>query len=328
MYNIHAMKEYTYTSSAAAKVILCGEHAVVYGYPAIAVPVSGVRVHATLICTSSPILRVRLPDLGEEWDWPPGPSGHPLALLIGETLTHLGLPHLGGRLTLRSDIPVGGGMGSSAAVAVAVVRVLAQAAGHPLPPEDVSALAYKAEVLWHGTPSGIDNTVIAHERPVWFIKGQPPHPFTPARGFTLVIGDSGISASTRDVVLAVRRQWEQDQERYNRIFQEIGRVVHAVRAALEAGDIEQVGPLLDENQRLLEEMGVSHPVLESLINAARRAGAWGAKLAGAGWGGNVIALVPPERATSVEDALRAAGATRTFITRVQGASDHESREYP
>ncbi len=211
-------------------------------------------------------------------------------------------------------------MGSSAAVATAVVRVVARALGHTLSPEETSSLVYRAEEIWHGTPSGIDNTVIAYERPVWFVRGQPPEPFYPARPFTLVIADSGVSAATREVVLDVRRRWEQDRPRYEALFRAIGDLVRQVRRALEAGEIEAVGPLLDENQRLLAEMGVSSPLLEALVAAARAAGALGAKLAGAGRGGNVIALVHEADAARVAEALRRAGATRTFVTVVRPES--------
>ncbi len=311
------MNERVYRASASAKVILCGEHAVVYGSPAIAVPVSDLRATASFYPNQVDSLRVELPDVGEAWIWPPEPDNHPLALVIRETLAHLGEDDLRGRLVVRSDIPIGGGMGSSAAVATAVVRAVARALGHTLSPEETSSLVYRAEEIWHGTPSGIDNTVIAYERPVWFVRGQPPEPFYPARSFTLVIADSGVSAATREVVLDVRRRWEQDRPRYEALFRAIGDLVRQVRRALEAGEIEVVGPLLDENQRHLAEMGVSSPLLEALVAAARAAGALGAKLAGAGRGGNVIALVREADAARVAEALRRAGATRTFVTIVR-----------
>ena len=309
-----------YHAYAVAKVILCGEHAVVYGHPAIAVPLNDVRVEATFHATGDSHLHVRLPDVDEYWEWPPGPQGHPLARVIRETLAHLGTSLPGGELTVRSAIPVGGGLGSSAAVAVAVIRVLARVVGQNLSPAEVSALAYKGEEIWHGTPSGIDNTVIAYERPVWFVRGHPPEPFVPARPFTLVVADSGVSAPTREVVAAVRRAWEKDRERYDALFEAIGTVVRRVRTALEKGEVPAVGPLLNENHRLLQEMGVSSPVLDRLVRVARESGALGAKLAGAGWGGNIIALVETEDATEVAASLRQAGAVRTFVTTVQGAS--------
>ncbi len=207
-------------------------------------------------------------------------------------------------------------MGSSAAIATAIVRALARGLGRDLPPEEVSAIVFEAERIWHGTPSGVDNTVIAYERPVWFVRGEPPQPFTIARPFTLVIADSGISAPTREVVGDVRRRWEADPARYNAIFDAIAALVHEIRAVLEQGNLERLGPLLNENQRWLEEMGVSSPVLERLIAAARAAGAPGAKLAGAGRGGNIIALTPPDRAEAVARALREAGARATYITTI------------
>ncbi len=314
------MNERVYQASAPAKVILCGEHAVVYGYPAIAVPVSDLRATAYFHPDAGDTIRVELPDVGEVWSWPPGPQGHPLALLIRVTLEHLNATRLGGRLVVRSQIPVGGGMGSSAAVATAVVRVMAHTLGRSLSPEEISRLVYKAEEVWHGTPSGIDNTVIAYECPVWFVRGKPPHPFYPARPFTLVIADSGVSAPTREVVLDVRRKWEADRARYEAIFRQIGHIVENVRTALEAGDLASVGELLNANQQRLAEMGVSSPLLEKLVAAARAAGALGAKLAGAGRGGNVIALVREEDAPRVAKAMQEAGAKQTLTTVVRPPS--------
>ncbi len=310
------MTRKTYRASASAKVILCGEHAVVYGRPAIAVPVSDVRAVATYIPSSAGPLHMHLPDVGEHWHWPPGPDNHPLSTLLHTIHAHMQHPALHGELTVRSDIPIGGGMGSSAAIATAIVRALARGLGRDLPPEEVSAIVFEAERIWHGTPSGVDNTVIAYERPVWFVRGEPPQPFTIARPFTLVIADSGISAPTREVVGDVRRRWEADPARYNAIFDAIAALVHEIRAVLEQGNLERLGPLLNENQRWLEEMGVSSPVLERLIAAARAAGAPGAKLAGAGRGGNIIALTPPDRAEAVARALREAGARATYITTI------------
>lgn len=306
-------------ASAAAKVILCGEHAVVYGRPAIAVPVSDLRAEAILHLEPESTLRVHLPDVNESWAWPPGPPRHPLALVIRLTLEAVGAAGAAGELTVRSHIPVAGGLGSSAAVATAVARVLAAALEYPLPSDQVSRIVYQAETIWHGTPSGIDNTVVAYEQPVWFVRGQPPEPFLPAHPFRLVIADSGIGVPTREVVGQVRRAWERDPARHEALFDAIAAVVHRVRAALEAGDVETVGALLDENQRLLAELGVSSPWLDRLVTAAREAGALGAKLAGAGRGGNVIALVTERDAARVAGALRAAGAQRTFTTRVQGS---------
>ena len=177
-----------------------------------------------------------------------------------------------------------------------------------------SALSYEVEKIHHGTPSGIDNTVIAYEQPVYFVKGTPPQVFTIGATFHLLIADSGIPSSTREAVAGVRRRWEAAPETYNELFDRIAALVDAARTAVAGGDVRALGPLLDENHSLLCEMGVSLPELDRLVDAARAAGALGAKLTGGGAGGNIIALVPPERAGAVLAALEAASAARVWQT--------------
>ncbi len=304
------------TASAPAKVILCGEHAVVYGRPAIAVPVHGIRAQATFTAGSEPGVRVHLPDIDQTWVWPPGPPDHPLVAILEHFAQQGGRP-LQGTLQVRSTIPIAAGLGSSAAVAVAVVRVLARALNLSLTPAQVSAIAYKAETITHGTPSGVDNTVIAYEQPVWFVRGGPPEPFSIDRPFTLIIAHSGIQASTREVVAGVRARWQEDRSRYEAIFDAIADLVHRVRDALERGAIEAAGRLMTENHRQLQALGVSIPRLDAMVQAALAAGAWGAKLAGAGCGGNIVILTPKERVQPITVAVRRAGARDIWVTTVE-----------
>jgi mevalonate kinase len=135
--------------------------------------------------------------------------------------------------------------------------------------------------------------------------------------FTIVIGDTGMRSSTAEVVGELRRQWLNDPTRYEAIFDEAGQIVLAARGLIESGRPAELGPLMDHNQRLLQEMGVSSVELERLASAARAAGALGAKLSGGGRGGNMIALVEDDAAAPVASALETAGATRTLITTVQ-----------
>ncbi len=314
----------TTTATASGKVILCGEHAVVYGHPAIAVPVQQVRATATV--TAGPpgagcVLHAL--DLGREIRLAEAPEDDPLALTLRLALAELGLagPDPSSEpdwtVTLRSQIPIASGLGSGAAVSTALVRALFRHAGRVPEPATVSRLVFRTEELHHGTPSGIDNTVIAYEQPVWFVRGQPPETFTPARPFTLAIADSGIPSPTRETVGDVRRGWQADPARYEALFRAIGEVVVAARRALGTGDVAELGRLFRRNQALLRELGVSSAPLEQLVDAAERAGALGAKLSGGGRGGNVIALVTPEHEEAVRQALLQAGARRVIVTRYQ-----------
>jgi mevalonate kinase len=304
------------TSTASGKIILFGEHAVVYGRPAIAVPVAQVRATATV--TDAPEgsgCTLVAQDIGEEIRLADALADHPLALVLRLALDEAGIAdEPDWRVVLTSDIPIASGLGSGAAISAALVRAALIHAGQPAPAETVSRLVYRSEELFHGTPSGIDNTVVAYERPVWFVKGQPTESFAVGHPFTLAIADSGIPSPTKESVGDVRRAWEADPAGYEAIFSRIADVVHGARRAIRDGNLPAIGALMNVNQQRLDALGVSLPVLEKLIEAARAAGALGAKLSGGGRGGNVIALVDDENAAGVQAALINAGAKRVIFT--------------
>jgi mevalonate kinase len=305
---------------APGKIILFGEHAVVYGRPAIAVPVSQVRARASV--TANPLgrpgqVRIVAGDIGLESDLGDLPSDHPLALAIAGVTRMLKIEQLPAlRLQITSTIPIAAGLGSGAAVSVAITRGLSAFLGHPLADEEVSHIAYQVDQKYHGTPSGIDNTVIAYEQPIFFIRGQPFIHLCTAQPFTVVIGNTGISSSTAEVVGDVRRRWQAGPQPYERVFDEIGAIARQARQIMEEGAVEQLGPLMTRNHALLQQLDVSSPELDRLVAAAQAAGAGGAKLCGGGRGGNMIALAKPETAQTIAGALRNAGAVNTIITKV------------
>lgn len=304
-------------SSAPGKVILFGEHAVVYERPAIAVPVTQVRAIVTV--ESAPPgsgLTLVASDLGKSIALATAPQDEPLAAAARSTLAHLSAPEPDAVLTISSTIPIASGLGSGAAVSTALVRALASFLGHTLEPAEVSALVFEVEKIHHGTPSGIDNTVVAYEQPVYFVLGRPVERLTVGAPFTLLIGDTGKPSSTKKVVRSVRRVWRRELARYDALFDQVGDITDQARRAIETGDIDALGPLMDENHALLIELGVSSSQLNELVETARFAGALGAKLSGAGRGGNMIALVEDDFAEDVTEALREAGAKRVICTRV------------
>jgi mevalonate kinase len=311
-------------TSAPAKIILCGEHAVVYGSPAIALPLGNLRASATAEpAPRGAGLLIAAPDLGETWAVAARPE-HPLIELALATLGQLGIGEPDLTITLRSAIPIAGGMGSGAAIASAMVRALAAYAGSQLAPQAVSDLVYASEGRYHGTPSGIDNSVIAYERPIWFQRRPPGPPLIAplpiGAPLHLVVGDTGVRSATHLPVAAVRARWQADPAAYEAIFDAIGALATQARAALAAGRVAALGPILDANQAMLEQIGVSSPELGRLIAAARDAGAMGAKLAGAGWGGVMIALVEPAAREAIAAALIAAGAARVHAATVAPTS--------
>jgi mevalonate kinase len=309
-----------FTASAPGKVILFGEHAVVYGQPAIAVPVKQVRASATVTpnITGSPgEVRIMAPDIGFDSFWQHLPPDDPIGAAIEGVKSVLEVERLPAcTLKVTASIPIASGLGSGAAVSVAIIRALAGFLGNPLPDETVSALTYEVEKLHHGNPSGIDNSVVTHAQPVYFTRGEPIEIFSVTRPFTIVIGDTGIPAPTAESVGDVRTAWQGDPQTYEHLFAAIGSLVKSARQAIEKGHPEWLGPLMDENHELLSEIGVSSPELDRLVWAAKDAGALGAKLSGGGRGGNMIALVENAQSKTVAQALKDAGAVLVITTEV------------
>lgn len=313
------------SATAPGKVILFGEHAVVYGQPAIAVPVKQVRARAIVSARPdrpSGWVHLQAPDIGLKTLLKELPAADPLSLAINSVFEAINIsrvPALAIRVT--STIPIAAGLGSGAAVTVAIIRALSEFLGRPLPDEKVSNLAYEVEKLHHGTPSGIDNTVITFEKPVYFVrsidgKADRIMKFNVAHPFTILIGDSGIPSPTAATVGEVRSAWQENKIFYENLFESIGAIAKRARDMIESGDIAALGQLMDENQDLLVKLGVSSTELDHLIRTARNAGAYGAKLSGGGRGGNMIALVAKENAPRIAEILESAGATHTIVTEV------------
>ena len=310
------------SSSAPGKVILCGEHAVVYGQPAIALPVQQVRTKTTILARPiAPAGEVRviapgiqLDTLLENLD-----PGHPLravTYLVAAELKTKSIPAC--EIRINTSIPMAAGLGSSAAVSVSLARALAQFLGHPLDNEIVNQIAFEVEKIHHGTPSGIDNTVITYEEPVYFRKGEPPQRMEILEGFTLVIANSGTPSSTVQTVSRVRADWQQEQQKYESLFARIGKIVDQVREIIQTGNLTRNASLLTENHQLLREMGVSTQELDLLVYAALDAGAAGAKLSGGGGGGTIIAISESERIEAVVAACKNAGTQQVIVTQIPG----------
>ncbi len=315
---------------APGKVILFGEHAVVYGQPAIAVPVTQVKARATIETgLEGQGITIFAEDLEQSYSLAQAPPDDALRAIVASTLEHIGVGTKHDLIiTVSSTIPIARGLGSGAAVSTAIVRALgkhfdrkrsgAQCKhfGNRMSPQAISNLVFETEKIHHGTPSGIDNTVIAFERPVYFVRDQKTEIFSVKSPFLLAIADTGIASPTKIAVSHVRRGWEREREKYEEIFDEIGTIAKMGRQAIERGESETVGRLMNENHRLLQLIGVSSPELEGLVKAARQGGALGAKLSGAGRGGNIIALVTQETRSRVDMMLRLAGAKDVIVSEV------------
>lgn len=309
------------SASAPGKIILFGEHAVVYSQPAIAVPVLQVRAKAILTANPrgrSGSVHIQAPGIGLEAELEALPDQHPLAAAIQATLRALDLKRIPAcNIRITSTIPVAAGLGSGAAVSVALIRGLSNFLGQPLQDQAVSEIAYEVEKIHHGTPSGIDNTVITTALPVFFVREMPIEFLDVPLPFTIVIGDTGVRSPTALTVADVKLAREANPADYDRTFHEIGEITRSARKAIENGKPDELGGLMGANHACLQRLGVSSPQLDSLVIAAHNAGAFGAKLSGGGRGGNMIALPQPGSADKIAEALTKAGATRTIITEVK-----------
>ncbi len=281
------------------KVILLGEHAVVHGCPAIAVGIErGVRA------TAGPAEadRLRLAPWG--LDLRPDPEGtEPLTRAFHAALaTYPSRPPLD--VEADVELPAGAGLGCSAAIGVAVLDAIDEALDIDRPREELAEQALAWERVFHGNPSGIDNTMSAVGGVALYRRGEPLRPLVSNKPLHLVIGYSGESSSTKEMVASVSRQLERDRARVQKSFDAIEVLVNNAKLAIEAGDHVALGQLLDLNHSILASLMLGTTRLERMCQTAREAGALGAKITGAGGGGCMFALAAKrEGAQKVQEAL-------------------------
>jgi mevalonate kinase len=302
--------------SACGKVILLGEHAVVYGHPALAGALTdGVTVE-TLAGTGC----LRVPAWGLELDGAdPTRSGLPLGRAYVALRGKLGLGLSSPvDLVVRFGVPTGAGLGSSAAWAVAVARALAHAHGLALPPSVILEAAMASETVVHGKPSGLDHTVAAQGGFGLYTREKGFVPVAAAQPVPLVIGHTGRERDTKGRVARVAELVDERGEEVRARFSAIAELVRLGRVAVERGALGELGAAMVENQRHLAALEVSCPEIERMCALAGDAGAVGAKLTGGGGGGCVIALAPGGEA-AVQAAWARAG-FQSFTTTVGGAA--------
>lgn len=311
------------SATACGKLILLGEHAVVYDSPAIAIPLTSLRVRALVepaigqpqgtirIKADSLSLNHNLSDLGKE---------HFLVSALGLLFSSLNLQqHPTCRVTITSELPIAAGLGSSAAYVIAILRAMSAFLGHPLKPEDLNALAYQSEQLVHGRPSGIDNTVVTYERPIFYKRGSQLEFLDPECEMRFVIADSGVRKSTRDSTAQLANDLATDPTTFQPHLDAVCELVQQGKLAFQTGDLYSLGQAINTNHEHLVAMRLSCPELDRLVLAARQAGALGAKLTGGGMGGHMLALVRPDTEAQVMRALEDAGSTRVLSSRLPQA---------
>ncbi|MEO7350063.1 MAG: hydroxymethylglutaryl-CoA reductase, degradative [Terrimesophilobacter sp.] len=299
------------------KIILLGEHSVVYGRHAIAAPLSlTIRAEVTGFTPTSE-LQI------SGWDSDPAahnPAGAQLAERVAALIAErLGVADTPVHVDVVPELPRASGLGASAALAVAVIRAIIHRFGLNVSEEEVSQLAFECEQLVHGTPSGIDNTVATFGKMILFRKtdsGNEIQDIHSPVAIPVVVGLTGVRSLTADTVSRVHAGWQKNPQHYEAIFSEIDDLVMSGMGALSRGDLPALGEVMNLNHGLLNALQVSSPELESLVDLARRSGALGAKLTGGGGGGAMIAIAEPDRIHSVASTLDVAG-YQTYLTEIR-----------
>lgn len=301
-----------------AKVILFGEHFVVDGNSAISMAID-LPTTVIIELLNGRNIEVQSHDLGVNGTFSPSgellqcsgenaeTSLRPIFEVANFALRKFGRDECGLKIMVASKVPIGMGLGSSAATAVATVSAIATIFDRTLTKDEIFDAAYSLERIVHGHPSGVDQATVTHGGLIVYKIGSAISNLQVTAPPSLIIGNTLKRRSTGDLVGRVRRLRDEDPGRYNRLASEAQRLAnHAVDAIRECKD-GALGALMNANQSLLELVGVSSPELENLINAARNAGALGAKLTGGGGGGCMIAVVRESDSIEVSRHIEEAG---------------------
>lgn len=293
------------------KLILVGEHSVVYGKPAIALPfpileavavVEKASEQMTISCDyySGPLSEVPKKMKGIE-------------ACITETLTFLNKQHDRLFIRIHSSIPFGRGLGSSAAIAIAIVKSLFEFYKHTLQPNELMSLVHIAETYAHGNPSGIDMVAASSEFPIWFQKGNKIETLRIKGPLCLVVADTGRFADTHKAVERVKQVMKSNPVPTLESLNQLGMITIDAKTALSQGDMKYLGGLLNQAHDELVSIGVSDDSINRMVEVARYSGALGAKLTGGGLGGCMIALAPTyTKAKVIADKLLKAGASNSW----------------
>ena len=305
------------SASAPGKVILFGEHFVVYDEPAVVMAVN-LRANVSVGEAQEPGVQVESQDLSmsgifsDDFFYPKtgGMEARtvlePIYLAVKAVSDKYGLKG-GLSVRVKSEIPIAAGMGSSAAIAVATVAAVARFFKLDLPRKEISQLAHRAEEYVHGRPSGIDQTISTFGGVITYRRTCGFNPLEVSAPIPLVIGDTGQKRSTGKLVALVQERRERFPQVMDLIIRSGGILSSSAAEAMHKGDLRSLGELMNLNHGLLSAIGVSNDMLDKLVNAAREAGALGSKLTGAGGGGCMIALADQSKIDEVARAIETAG---------------------
>lgn len=307
------MKDKTGLGTAIGKIILIGEHSVVYGQPALAIPFDTTKIKTTIVRKNGPVYLDCFFYKGLFLDLPENLFG--LRSIIKEIVASFNEVLKDFTIRIESTIPAERGMGSSAAVAIATIRSLYDYFDQDLTKDDLLKWSNISEEIVHGNPSGIDAAIISGERALYYIKGEPFVPFDFKLDAYLIVADTGENGQTRAAVSGVRELVESKPEYGQALIKELGSLTNKAKVFIEENDIKGLGQTMSKAHLLLDKLGVSNGLLNQLVDTALDSGALGAKLTGGGRGGCIIALArDEEEANIISNKLLSAGAKDTWIS--------------
>ncbi|MGX4686591.1 mevalonate kinase [Vagococcus sp. JNUCC 83] len=295
------------------KIILLGEHAVVYNYPSIAIPfpktsiktiVKKANNHQTISCDFYSGVIAEMPELLDS-----------LKEAIRLSLKTLHYENYPLSIEINSSIPAERGMGSSAAVAVATIRAIYDYFNTTLSQKELLELVNTSEKIAHGNPSGLDALMTSTLTPYYFIKGEKEIPLNMVLDAYLVVADTGQTGQTREAVESISQKLQQKNSlHYQLLIDSLGELPKKGRVALETNNAEQLGKYMTQAHNMLKELGVSCKSLDTLVDTALCYHALGAKLTGGGRGGCMIALATDKKsAHAIANALEQNGARQTWV---------------
>ncbi len=306
---------------AIGKIILIGEHAVVYGKPAIAIPFSGVSMESTVSSIKGEVLL-------ECFDYKGLLSAAPekflgLTSVIKEVLKYLNKDLKDFKVTIESSIPVERGMGSSAAVSAATVRALFNYFDETLSDEVLSDFVNFSEKIVHGNPSGIDTAIVVNEKPLYYIKNEVMDPYDFSIDAHLLVADTGEMGMTKIAVTKVKDYIDAHADG-TLMIDELGDLANESKQHLSRNDVRALADVMNKAQRHLKSLGVSNDNIDHLVNTALKEGALASKITGGGLGGCIITLCENEAdAKRISDALISNGAKQTWLMDMNKGDQYE-----
>lgn len=299
------------TGHATGKIILIGEHSVVYEKKAIAFPFAGVGIQTSV--HANPTVHIQSKYFNGTLDeMKQVKSMHNLVLLIEVLKKDLALPDF--RLNIESTIPAERGMGSSAAVAVSIIRAIFDWRELPLDEKTLLKYVDYSEQIAHDNPSGIDAAATSGTQPILFEKGQPFETFQLNVDAYLLVADTGIKGQTRQAVKDVANLVQQKGASIRHIIDQLGDLTLEAKTAIVENQAEKLGQIMTASHRLLQKLTVSNHTLDQAVELALTHHALGAKLTGGGRGGCLIVLAKDlQNARFIQEKLISYGMKRTWL---------------